>query len=618
MVRCIGHFFSAVVLLLTAMPSYAFNAGIGAEGGVAAGGYGARIGFEVGTDTSSGLIKYDLSIEIGHATGKGIDLSTDLIKLGTGDYIPEKGGKFKFVGEIPLGKNASFSGTIMSDGTYEGSIEVVTPKGLKVSFDVDSSGKISAGAGAKISAGEFSINGGVFTYHISGVLYDPDAPVDSYTGAVLKGLGDAWTAPGKAVAQTQIAIQNIGRKIKDTWSKFKDPLEHPFVIYYKKQHSQIERPKIAFINIDDYCETRDLLGIEKDEKGPFAILTEDYTFYDLDGTAVTIPKGFIFDGASFPDGGFLKFLIHGAVGIPGGRYDYRTLASGLIHDYMYRNPESNPTYTKDYADLMFMINSDIAGHPNPRSLWTAVQEGGGSAYRRHQKNRDKGLYAKTFTSEYYRHNMEIYEKYGRTERWTTNQLHQREGVSIDNEDCVECKIGGKDPNIVDNRKGGSGSGSGGNGGAGSGSGGGGGGGDGSGGVGTGGGSGGGAGTGTGVGGGTGEETNPDEGSHPGVGNDPGYGLPEIDVGLPDVTLPNADGTKPWDNIVGFELPYDRMLFLLSGDIPDGEDMRGAWDGLVNMFKNGVSLTEFRKMWKTLKDSKNLISDKLKTEFLKTK
>ena len=148
--RCCGYFLCAVAMLAMPSASYALNTAIGAEGGVAAGGYGVKVGFEVGTDTSSGLIKYDLSIEIGKATGTGIDLSTDLLKLGTGDYVPEKGGGFKFVGEIPLGKNASFSGTVKSDGTYEGSIEVVTPKGLKVSFDVDSSGKITAGAGAKI------------------------------------------------------------------------------------------------------------------------------------------------------------------------------------------------------------------------------------------------------------------------------------------------------------------------------------------------------------------------------------------------------------------------------------------------------------------------------------
>ena len=598
--RSLGYIFCAGVILSADMSSYAFNAGIGAEGGVAAGGYGARVGFEVGTDTSSGLIKYDLSIEIGKATGKGIDLSTDLVKLGTGDYIPEKGGGFKFVGEIPLGKNASFSGTVKSDGTYEGSIEVVTPKGLKVSFDVDSSGKISAGAGAKISAGEFSINGGALTYHISGVLYDPDAPVESYAGAVLKGLGDAWTAPGKAVAETQIAIQNMGKRITSVWSKFKDPLEHPFVVYYKKQHPEIETPKIAFINIDDYCETRDLLGIKKDEKGPFAILTEDYTFYDLDGTAVTIPKGFIFDGASFPDGGILKFLIHGAVGIPGGRYDYRTLASGLIHDYMYRNPENNPTYTKDYADLMFMINSDIAGHPNPRSLWTAVQEGGGSAYRQHQKNRDKGLYAKTFTPEYYRHNMEIYEKYGRTERWTANQLHRREGVSIDNEDCVECKIGGKNPKIVDNRNGGSGSGGkdegGSNSGGGSGN---------SSGTGSNGGNGSGSDSGLDDGTGSGSEAGgkekPGEGEAPGEDENPSYGLPKVTMPLPDFTLVNGDGTRPWDDIVGFEIPHKRALFLLSGDYPDGKDITAAIKDIVNFAKgDNRDVREFKKIWQSIK------------------
>ena len=598
--RCCGYFLCAVAMLAMPSASYALNTAIGAEGGVAAGGYGVKVGFEVGTDTSSGLIKYDLSIEIGKATGTGIDLSTDLLKLGTGDYVPEKGGGFKFVGEIPLGKNASFSGTVKSDGTYEGSIEVVTPKGLKVSFDVDSSGKITAGAGAKISAGEFTMNGGVLTYHISGVLYDPDAPVESYGGAVLKGLGDAWTAPGYAVAQTQIALQKMGKKIQDVWDNLrKDPLKHPLVQYYKEHYANITAPKVAFVNIDDYCMTRDLLGIEKDEKGPFVILTEDYTYRDLDGTERTIPAGFIFDGASVPN--WTRFFVQGTP------LDPTLLVPGLIHDYMYRcgvyeyNKEilSGSMDLKAYADMMLYVNSYIAGNQNPSAIYAGVTidvpffDDAGDAFDWHIHHAKE--YYQTFTPEYYRHNLEVLEKY--RDRWTKGQdgqLFGRAGVSIDNEECTECKIGGRNPNIVDNRQ--DGSGSDGTGGAGSGSGGGGGGGDGS----------GSGGTGTGTESGGGEESVPGDGTDPGaVTVDPGYGLPEVtvplpDVGLPDVGLPNGDGTRPWDKVVGFSMEYKRMLFLLSGDYPDRSDFTRAFNNLLSIVER-------------VKSDKQRISEELNSE-----
>ena len=83
--------------------------------------------------------------------------------------------------------------------------------------------------------------------------------------------------------------------------------------------------------------------------------------------------------------------------------------------------------------------------------------------------------------------------------------------------------------------------------------------------------------------------------------------------LPDVTLPNGDGTKPWDDIVGFEFPYSRVLFLLSGDIPAGEDFNGAWNGLVDMTKKGVNLAEFKKMLETLKKSAGGIKDKMEAD-----
>lgn len=127
------------------------------------------------------------------------------------------------------------------------------------------------------------------------------------------------------------------------------------------------------------------------------------------------------------------------------------------------------------------------------------------------------------------------------------------------------------------------------------------------------GSGSGNGTGGGTGTGTGSGVEPGDGTEPGAGADPGDGPPEVTVPLPDVVLPNGDGTRPWDDIVGFTIPYDRAFFLLSGDIPDAEDATGAWDGMKNLLINGLDFNEFKKMWETLKNEGGRISGNLKSE-----
>lgn len=339
-------------------------------------------------------------------------------------------------------------------------------------------------------------------------------------------------------------------------------------------HPSLPPPKVALVNIDDYCGTRDLLGVKEDDK-VFVMLTEDYKYYDADGTERTIPAGFIFDGASVPD--FAKYVIQGTP------IDPTLLVPGLIHDYMYRcgGYEYNEQIMrgfdlKKYADEMLFVNAYIAGNQNPGSIYTGVRielpffDDAGDAFNWHMHHWSD--YYRTFTTDYYKKNLELYEKY--RDRWTPEQLTQRAGVSIDNEDCAECKIGGKNPNIVDNRK--DESGSSGNGGAGSGSGGG----------------GGGNGSGTGGGGDGGGTGDPGSGGGtPGETIDPGYGLPEITTPLPDFTLPNGDGTRPWDKIVGFEVKYDRMLFLLSGDYPSGSDFKSAFNALLNLKGRIESQTE---------------------------
>ena len=198
--------------------------------------------------------------------------------------------------------------------------------------------------------------------------------------------------------------------------------------------------------------------------------------------------------------------------------------------------------------------------------------------------------------------MEIYEKYGRTERWTSGQLHNREGVSIDNDDCNECKIGGNDPKIVDNRKK-DGGGSNGSGASEPGSGGGE---DGNGSGGAGNGTGADSGGEGGAGPGTGDEPGPDVGIEPGTDViDPGYGLPEITVPLPDIILPNGDGSMPWDYPVGFETSYSRVLYLLSGDMPkDVTALANEIKGFATDFATGNNriVKDFESMWKSIKDT----------------
>ena len=420
-------------------------------------------------------------------------------------------------------------------------------------------------------------------------------PMTLTTHLVFAGFwGEAWDAWVEAWGIAKVGWGYwIGQGASGLAEWWNSDILPKYELYMLNQPS-LPSPKVALVNIDDYCGTRDLLGVKEDDK-VFVMLTEDYKYYDADGTERIIPAGFIFDGASVPD--FAKYVIQGTP------IDPTLLVPGLIHDYMYRcggyeyNEQIKRGFDlKKYADEMLFVNAYIAGNQNPGSIYSGVRielpffDDAGEAFNWHMHHWSD--YYSTFTTDYYKKNLELYEKY--RDRWTPEQLTQRAGVSIDNDDCTACQIGGKDPNIVDNRKGGSGSGSGGNGGAGSGSGGGGGGGDGS-------------GNGSGTGGGDGAGDPGSGGGTPGEDIDPGYyELPIITTPLPDVILPNGDGTRPWDNIVGFTPPYQRMLYLLSGDVVDPKKL---WERLCELFgaspaKNGddrSDLEEFKKMWDTFRN-----------------
>jgi len=299
---------------------------------------------------------------------------------------------------------------------------------------------------------------------------------------------------------------------------------------YYETHIKIVQPKIDFIDIKDYGMTEYALG-QEGTTTQFAILLEDYVFYDYEGNRYVIPAGFIFDGASIPS--WVTEL-----GFPYSPFHEKVLPAGLIHDYMYRNPDM---FSREYADKMFRSNliATGVGKLAAEAMYDALRMGGWWAHNGHVWRKWWEQKYGIFTlNEYYENNLRIY--------WSTHG-------------------NGTDPNYGSVGSGG------GNGGAGSGSGGGGGGGDGS-----------GSGDGTGSGSGSGDGLGTGGGEPPMTTIDPGYGLPEVTVPLPDVVLPNGDGTMPWDKIVGFEVRYDRMLFLLSGDLPSGSDFKNAFNALLNI------------------------------------
>ena len=102
---------------------------------------------------------------------------------------------------------------------------------------------------------------------------------------------------------------------------------------------------------------------------------------------------------------------------------------------------------------------------------------------------------------------------------------------------------------------------------------------------------------------------PGDDTEPGVTIDPGYELPVITSPLPDFWLP-SDGTKPWNDIVGFETAYSRVLYLLSGDVPDGKSVE-TFANEIKDFATGNSKikSEFNSMWKSIEntDWQNLIN-----------
>ena len=167
----------------------------------------------------------------------------------------------------------------------------------------------------------------------------------------------------------------------------------------------LSRPKFNLIpaaDIDKYRYTdRYLFDLGDAEISHYFILQEDYVFRNLDGRFDKIPAGFIWDGASIPKD-------FGAIGLEVGNTRYNSaIAEGLVHDYMYRNPQR---YTKKEADELFYDNLMRCKNPDAMAMYEGVDlsREAAKSYRRHWNNQRQGYY-NVFTPEFYAKNLKTFQ-----------------------------------------------------------------------------------------------------------------------------------------------------------------------------------------------------------------
>ncbi len=164
----------------------------------------------------------------------------------------------------------------------------------------------------------------------------------------------------------------------------------------------LKKPKCGLVpaaDIRNYPFVDRYLDLDDPEISHYFILQEDYVFEGLGGQQYVIPAGFIWDGASISKEVAQQFLEVGNT-----RY-VSAISEGLIHDWMYRNPQK---YKKDEADLLFYVNLLRCKNPDSQKMYAGVAVGGGSSYNRHVDNARRGLYD-GFTSELYKKNTAIYK-----------------------------------------------------------------------------------------------------------------------------------------------------------------------------------------------------------------
>ena len=170
----------------------------------------------------------------------------------------------------------------------------------------------------------------------------------------------------------------------------------------------LPRPSVGLISsaeVSGYPYVDRYLGEQLGNKdiSHYYILRKDYSFQDLSGGSITIPAGFIWDGASIPHN---EWAYYPGVGLEVGNTRYNSaLSEGLIHDFMYRDPRR---FSKEDADDLLYVNLVRCGNANPKKIYNVVQFFGGDSYQGHKRRQAQGLYD-VFTPKFYAENLKMFQ-----------------------------------------------------------------------------------------------------------------------------------------------------------------------------------------------------------------
>ncbi len=205
----------------------------------------------------------------------------------------------------------------------------------------------------------------------------------------------------------------VGKETQSNVAQMIQDAKGHLALEQKWTRDPLSRPKVDLIpasDIREYPYTDRYLDLDDKEVSHYFILKEDYVFRNLDGRFDKIPAGFIWDGASIPKN-VLKIVPVWVVLETGNTRYASALSEGLIHDYMYRNPQR---YTKKMADELLYDNLIRCKNPDPMKIYQGVDKFGDSSYLGHWRNQKQGRYD-AFTEEFYANNLKIHQS-GRTSR----------------------------------------------------------------------------------------------------------------------------------------------------------------------------------------------------------
>ena len=206
----------------------------------------------------------------------------------------------------------------------------------------------------------------------------------------------------------------------------------------KGQSEALPRPNVGLISSNEIFHypyvNRYLTELDDKDISHYYILRENYKFQDLSGENITIPAGFIWDGASIPHNVWVNYPV---VGLDVGNTRYNSaLSEGLIHDFMYRDPRR---FSKEEADDLFYVNLMRCRNANPIAIYEAVKVAGGDSYQGHKRRQDQGLYD-VFTPKFYAENLKMFQgvKDSSLQKKQADMNSSNRNSPSDDWDCCKC------------------------------------------------------------------------------------------------------------------------------------------------------------------------------------